>query len=68
MCPYTYTKGTGVHGVTSTDNSAVKTVVRGRKNAYDKYRGHKPIWYISIDVVGKVQKGVSNVYALQQGS
>ena len=68
MCPYTFTKGTGVHVVTSTDNSTVKTVVRGRKNEYYKYRGHKPIWHISRDVVGKVQKGVSNVYALQQGS
>ena len=68
MCPYTYTKVTGVHGVTSTDNSTVKTVVCGRKNAYDKYRKHKPIWYISMDVLGKVQKGVSNVYALHQGS
>ena len=68
MCPYTYTKVTGVHGVTSTDNSTVKTVVRGRKNEYDKYRGHKPIWYISRDVVGKVKKGFSNVYSLHQGS
>ena len=66
--PYNYNKGTGVQGVMSTYNSTVKTVVHGRKNEYNKYRGHKPIWYISRDVVGKVKKGFSNVYSLHQGS
>ena len=36
-CPYILTKYTGVHGVTPTDDSMVKTVVIGRTNAYEKY-------------------------------
>ena len=58
----------GVHGVTSIDNSMVKTVVRSRTNAYDKYRRYKPIQDICTDVVGNVWKGISYADALHQSS
>ena len=59
ICTYISTKGVGVHGVVSTDDSMVNTVVRGITNAYDKYRKYKPIWGIGTDVVGKLRKGIS---------
>ena len=68
MCPYIYTKGVGVHGVVSAYDYMVKTVIRGRTNAYGKYGRYKPISYTSIDIVGKLHKGVSYDYALHQGS
>ena len=55
-CPYISTKSTSVHRVTSTENSAVKTVVHGRKNAYNKYGKYKTIWDIGTDIAGKVRK------------
>ena len=67
-CPYISTKGTGVHVVMSTDESKVKTVVRGRKNMCDEYGRKKPIRDIGTDVVGKVRKGISYADALHQGS
>ena len=54
MCMCIYTKGTGVHVVTSTDKFKAKTCVRGIMNAYDKYRRYKPIRDICTDVVGNV--------------
>ena len=42
-CSYISTKGVGVHIVTSTDESNVKLVVRGRTNAYEECRRYKPI-------------------------
>ena len=68
MCSYISTKGTGVHVVMSTDESKVKTVVRGRKNVCDENGRNKPIWDIGTDVVGKVRKGISYTDALHQGS
>ena len=57
--PYIFTKGMGVHIFTSTDESKVNTVVRGRTNTYDKYGRYKPIRDIGMEVSGKVQKGIS---------
>ena len=67
MCPYISTKGTGMHVVTSTDESKVNTFVRGRTDAYSNYSTYKPIWDIGTDVVGKVRKGISYADALNQG-
>ena len=36
--PYISTKVTDVHGVTTTDEFKLKTVLCGRTNVYDKYR------------------------------
>ena len=58
MCLYIPTKSAAMHGVTSTGGSTVKTVVRGRTNAYDEYGRYKPIRDIGTDVVGKVWKGI----------
>ena len=65
MCPYLPNKRTGVNGVTSTDDSLVKTVVRGRTNVYDKYGRYKLIGYIGTGIVGKVQKGIRYADSLQ---
>ena len=43
----------------------VKTVVRGRKNVYDKYGRYKLIRYIGTGIVGKVQKGIRYADSLQ---
>ena len=42
MCLYIYTEGTGMHRVTSTEDSTINTVVQGRMNAYDKYGRCEP--------------------------
>ena len=34
-CPYIYTKGAGLHWVTSMDDSTINTAVRVRNNTYD---------------------------------
>ena len=67
MCPYISTKGTGMHVVTSTDESKVNTFVCGRTDAYCNYGRYKPIWGIGTDVVWKARKGISYSDTLYQG-
>ena len=67
-CSYIPSKVTGVQRVPSTDYSMVKTVVRVRTYAYDKYWRYKPIRYIGTDLVGKVRKDIRYSDSLQQGS
>ena len=67
MCPYISTKGTGMHVVTSTDESKVNTFVRDRTDAYYNYGRYKPIWGIGTDTLGKARKGISYSDALHQG-
>ena len=66
MCPYISTKGTGMHVVTSTDESKVNTFVCGRTDAYYNYGRYKLIWDIGTDVLGKARKGISYADALHQ--
>ena len=47
-----------MHIFTSTDESKVNTVVRGRTNVYDKHGRYKPIRHIGMEVSGKVRKGI----------
>ena len=58
----------GVHVVTSTDESKVKTFVRGRTDAYGKYGRYENIQDIGTNLAEKVQKGVSYADALHQCS
>ena len=67
LLPYIFSKVPGVHIVTSTDESEVKTVVCGRTNVYDKCGRYKPIQDIGTDIVKKVRKGISYDDALHQG-
>ena len=67
-CPYISTKGMGMHGITPTDESKVKTYICVRTDAYDKYGRYKPVRDMGMDVVEKVRKGISYADALQQGS
>ena len=48
-----------MHRVTSMDKSRLKTIVRGKNSAHNKYVRYKPIWEIGTDVVGKVRKVIS---------
>ena len=64
MCPYISTTGTGMHIVTSTDESKVNMFVRGRTDAYCNYGRYKPIWGIGTDTLGKARKGISYADAL----
>ena len=50
VCPYISTKFMGVYIVTSTDESKVKTVARGKSNAYDQSSKWK-IAYVPLDPV-----------------
>ena len=52
-------RDTGVHRVTPQEKSMVKTVIQGRTNAYDKYRGYKPKQDIDTDLVGKIWSSIS---------
>ena len=67
MCLYISTKGTGVHRVTTTNNSTVNTVIHGKNNSYNKYGRYEPKWEIVTYTVGKVWKGISYDDDLQQG-
>ena len=67
-CQYIYNKDTSVHRVTSMDDSAIKMTVQGKTNTYGEYGRDKPKHYIGMDVVGKVQKVVSYVDSVHQGS
>ena len=66
--PYISTKDTGMHEVTSTDDSTVNTVVHGRTNVYDEYWRYKPKQHIVTDIVVKVQKGIRYSDELHLGS
>ena len=68
MYPYIYTRSTGVHIVTPMDKSKVKTVLRGRTDAYDNYRRYEPVRDVGTDIVGQVRKGVIYDDSLNQGS
>ena len=50
------------------DKSKVKTVLRGRTDAYDKYRRYEPVRDVGTDIVGQVRKGVRYDDSLNQGS
>ena len=65
--PYIFTKGTGMHVVTSTDESKVNTFVSGITDAYYNYGRYKPMWEIGKDVSVTVRKGISYADYLQQG-
>ena len=58
-CPYISTKVMGVHGVTTTDNSTVNTVVCGITNTYDEYGRLETKYYICTDILDKEQNGIS---------
>ena len=64
---YISTKGTGMHAVTSTDESKVNTFVSGITDTYYNYGRYELIWEIGKDVVGKFWKVISYADALQQG-
>ena len=66
MCPYISTKGTGMHVVTSTDESKVSTFVPGITDTYYNYGRYKPMWDIGTDVVWKARKGIIYDDALHQ--
>ena len=66
--PYISTKFNCVHGVTSTENSMVKTSIPCRTNVYDEYGRYKPIQDIGTDVVRKIRKGIRYFDALQKSS
>ena len=65
--PYISTKGTGMHVVTSTDESKVNIFVHVITDAYYNYGRYELIWEIGKDVVGKARKGISYADALQEG-
>ena len=67
MCPYISTKGTGMHIVTSTDESKVNMFVCGRTDVYCNYSRYKLIWGIGTDVVGKARNDISYDDAIYQG-
>ena len=66
MCPMIFTKGMGVHRVTSLKDSTINTVVRDRMNAYHKYRSYKPKQDICTDIVMKARKSINYDDALHQ--
>ena len=57
-----------MHIFTSTEESNINTVIRGRTNLYDEYGRYEPIRDIGTDIVGNLRKVIIYADALHQGS